>query len=89
MSKRAFSRAFDMPTVDPDKEDEWTGILTATDIEKGWQKVAEAFNKAKVSEKMLGECPVVAKNSCNHEWKDYLGLSEQFTYCVHCDEKRK
>lgn len=25
--------------------------------------------------------------SCNHEWKQYLGLSESFQYCTKCDKK--
>lgn len=25
---------------------------------------------------------------CKHEWKDYLGLSESFKYCIKCDEKK-
>jgi len=105
MSKRAFSRAFDMPTIDPDKEDESTEnirvikykgpppVLEPTKINKKY--VDELINSLERSiESSLGigpavRCPVAAQNSCDHEWKDYLGLSEQFTYCVHCDEKRR
>lgn len=29
------------------------------------------------------------EEECQHEWKSYMGLSEQFSYCIHCDEKRK
>ena len=24
---------------------------------------------------------------CNHEYKHYIGLSESFKYCIHCDKK--
>lgn len=25
---------------------------------------------------------------CQHEWKDYHGLNEQFSYCSKCDKKK-
>lgn len=27
--------------------------------------------------------------SCKHEFKSYVGLLEQFDYCIHCDVKQK
>lgn len=33
--------------------------------------------------------PYRNQNYCNHEMKDYLGLSEKFRYCVKCDYKEK
>lgn len=29
------------------------------------------------------------KNFCQHEWKQYQGLSEVYNYCTKCDEKQK
>ncbi len=29
------------------------------------------------------------KESCNHEYKLYTGLTEQFEYCVKCDQKKE
>lgn len=26
--------------------------------------------------------------SCVHEWKEYVGFNDTFTYCVKCDQKR-
>lgn len=26
--------------------------------------------------------------SCDHEWKDYKGFTENYSYCKKCDEKR-
>lgn len=28
------------------------------------------------------------KSACTHEWKTYMGFSEQFEYCVACDKKK-
>lgn len=25
---------------------------------------------------------------CEHNWKNYVGFTESFTYCIKCDEKR-
>lgn len=25
---------------------------------------------------------------CKHSWKNYIGLTETFTYCEHCDERQ-
>lgn len=25
---------------------------------------------------------------CKHEWKDYIGMTDAFKYCVKCDEKK-
>jgi hypothetical protein len=30
----------------------------------------------------------IAYAKCNHKWKKYTGLSESFTYCEVCDEKK-
>ena len=27
--------------------------------------------------------------NCYHEWKEYIGFRESFTYCVKCDKKRE
>lgn len=24
---------------------------------------------------------------CNHEWKEYIGFTDKFSYCVKCDER--
>lgn len=49
-----------------------------------WSEMAKAFNNPCWSQ------PVEKKaEGCNHKWKAYLGLSEQFEYCEICDEKRK
>lgn len=29
-----------------------------------------------------------SNEGCNHEWIDYTGLSEMFTYCTKCDTKK-
>lgn len=29
------------------------------------------------------------EESCNHTWKEYIGLTESFKYCTLCDEKEK
>lgn len=29
------------------------------------------------------------RTSCNHSWKEYLGLMERYNYCEKCDEKQK
>ena len=75
MSKRAFSRSFDMPTIDPDKKDE-----TIAD------RLIDIMYDKMVDEGYI-KCPVVAK-SCDHKWKNYTGLSEQFEYCEICDERK-
>jgi len=104
MSKRAFSRSFDMPTIDPDKEDEIPEIDIKIDGKKNkmsWAEVAKAFkvpesrevriqgilDDGHVEYKREYNCPVVAK-SCDHKWKNYTGLSEQFEYCEICDERK-
>jgi hypothetical protein len=28
-------------------------------------------------------------NECHHQWKEYRGLIEQYTYCELCDKKRE
>jgi hypothetical protein len=89
MSKRAFSRSFDIPTIDPDKEDE-TMVITATEINKRWDDVAK--NALDHVLRSAIKCPViekvVAKSGCDHSWTSYTGLSESFEFCKHCDEKR-
>lgn len=76
MSKRAFSRSFDMPTIDPDKEDE-----TPAD------KLINIMYDKMVDEGYI-KCPVAAKSGCDHDWTSYTGLSESFEFCTICDEKR-
>jgi hypothetical protein len=88
MSKRAFSRSFDMPTINPDKEDETPEIITATEINKRWDDVAkDAIDHVLRS---AIKCPVIeaANSGCDHSWTSYTGLSESFEFCKHCDEKR-
>jgi len=34
----------------------------------------------------LQDIPPVIK--CEHKWKSYMGLNQQFEYCELCDEKR-
>jgi len=86
MNKRAFSRSFDMPTIDPDKEDETPEIITATEIQKRWDDLAK--NAIDHVLRSAINCPVVAKSGCDHSWTSYTGLSESFEFCKHCDEKR-
>lgn len=88
MSKRAFSRSFDMPTIDPDKEDE-------TPIERMINIIYDKLIKGsyiKLLDEETVNCPVIekveSKKGCDHSWKSYVGLSESFHYCEHCDEKR-
>jgi len=83
MSKRAFSRAFDMPTIDPDKEDEVMIREYYATLPDGSKK-----HHIKLPDGHIVECPVVAKSGCDHSWTSYTGLSESFEYCIHCDEKR-
>lgn len=88
MSKRAFSRSFDMPTIDPDKEDETPEIIiTATDIQRKWDAAMESIAKEMGIPPEV-RCPVVVKSGCDHKWKSYTGLSEQFEYCEICDERK-
>lgn len=42
------------------------------------------------------ECPVVDSyekkkqlSTCDHEWTEYHGLTQSFTFCKKCDEKMK
>lgn len=28
-------------------------------------------------------------STCAHEWRHYVGMREEFDYCIHCDEKAK
>jgi len=92
MSKRAFSRSFDMPTVDPDKEDEFI-IDMPDDVEIDWEALAKQVLIPKsgtiiyAGTPSKAVCPVVAK-SCDHKWKNYTGLSEKFEYCEICDERK-
>ena len=80
MSKRAFSRSFDIPTIDPDKEDEILvgGIkierVKPFEVNDIW--IREYF--ATIPET---KCPVVAKSGCDHDWTSYTGLSESFEFC--------
>ena len=76
MSKRAFSRSFDIPTIYPDKEDEM--------FEEGETIMLREYFATILDNK----CPVVAKSGCDHSWTSYTGLSESFEFCKHCDEKR-
>ena len=126
MSERKFSRSFDMPTVDPDKEDEskyegwdasdekieikwdkkgrgnkiaeyykaplvwWNG--SAIDFEDEIEDTHEPYVWVDVPTKKTAKEILEDRSRahvCKHEWKMYTGLSEQFEYCVHCDEKRK
>jgi hypothetical protein len=105
MSK-PWPRDYNMPKVDPDKEDETEhvaytdeeGILPefkipdpnkgivyldeGSELDWGYIEIVLPSKDAKVV-----SCHT--PKTCNHEWKHYIGLSEQFDYCVHCDEKRK
>ena len=28
-------------------------------------------------------------NECNHEWKEYEGITQKYNYCVKCDIKKE
>ena len=104
MSKRAFSRSFDMPTVDPDKEDEMfeegeTVILREyfaapfNTHEQHLKHHMEAVAKNAIDHVLRSaiKCPViekVAKSGCDHSWTSYTGLSESFEFCKHCDKRK-
>jgi hypothetical protein len=76
MSYGGVPRDYKMPTVHPDDEDTVECAVSLPDYMK---KVQEAYN-----------CPVIEKaDTCQHEWKAYVGLSESFSYCVICDEKKE
>lgn len=122
MSK-PWPRDYNMPKVDPDKEDETKELFYIED-----EELPKDLNKEKIDEWMNEQIEMfyssypklrewqeqVAKDvavhgraartiefkggkitslhtpkTCNHEWKHYIGLSEQFDYCTKCDEKRK
>jgi hypothetical protein len=85
MSK-PWPRDYNMPKVDPDKEDE-TQTYSYKELKKAFE---EGFNSIAEKEQLdMFEAINRGLTKCNHEWKHYIGLSEQFDYCVHCDEKRK
>jgi hypothetical protein len=100
MSKRAFSRSFDMPTIDPDKEDESTEGVRVIKYKGDPPEFIPSSQGQEYIDKIVGEltrnienslgikCPVVAKSGCDHSWTSYTGLSESFEFCKHCDEKR-
>lgn len=33
--------------------------------------------------------PPLTKPTCNHEWKQYVGFTNRYDFCVHCDNKRE
>lgn len=33
--------------------------------------------------------PKEDKNECYHLWKEYLGFTERYFYCIKCDKKEK
>lgn len=71
MSKRAFSRAYDMPTIDPDKEDE-TKIITATELEErkdaAYKRMATSYNKPE-----KGDCDNAFEKATGKLIKKWLG----------------
>jgi hypothetical protein len=99
MSKRAFSRSFDMPTIDPDKEDETKEGVRIIEYKGRPPEFIPSSQAREYVDKLVADlsrdienslgikCPVVAK-SCDHKWKNYTGLSEQFEYCEICDERK-
>ncbi len=86
MSYGGLPRDYQMPTVDPDKEDENPEGVKIIKYTGPPPKVLTT----KETVKTVGICPVVekAEKTCDHVWKDYLGLSEQFTYCEICDQRK-
>lgn len=36
----------------------------------------------------IGDTPDIATDECNHKWKSYTGLAQQFEYCEVCDKKK-
>ena len=107
MSERKFSRSFDMPTVDPDTEDESkysgrgnkiasnykvSGSIrysngSVIDFEDEIEDTHEPYKIKKTAKEILKDRS--RAHVCKHEWKMYTGLSEQFEFCILCDEKRK
>jgi hypothetical protein len=31
--------------------------------------------------------PIIGESGCNHEFKEYVGLTESYKYCLKCDHK--
>lgn len=55
------------------------------------EKDQEIFNRYGIDSWVYdGPPPKILElgDSCSHEWKEYLGLNEQFTYCSKCDKKK-
>ena len=98
MSKYYVEYTPDMPTVDPDKEDEMFEEGETVILREYFATMPDGSNKhhiklpdgyiVDVKTSGKSQCPVIAKSGCDHSWTSYTGLSESFEYCTICDEKR-
>lgn len=51
-----------------------------------WVDVQDWFND---NEKAKEELKRHLVDTCQHQWKEYIGLNEKFSYCTKCDKKDK
>jgi hypothetical protein len=62
--------------------DPWSPYTIPTGYYQGQDQLGESAKEEKVEEKK--EC-----SPYNHEWKEYVGFTEVYRYCVRCDKKDK
>jgi hypothetical protein len=61
---------------------QWADIVVTIDTAQGsdLDKLAENFGLKRLPSSQ-------PESSCEHEWTEYVGLKECFTYCKKCDQK--
>lgn len=94
------SKDFELPTTHPDYTDCWDrdtydlqgGIYYGSKVIKVSIKngtVIKLPSGVVIEHVVMRGLDIPPVIKCEHKWKSYMGLNEQFEYCELCDEKRE